>query len=114
MPPISASNQTAPWAANTMNQSIGIENRVLHRDARAAFLAAAGASGLASPPAATFSALPMTTFWLRQITPHTLRNIVMPKSMPVRIAVPLDPVEVEVHVLAVALDGEQHEPEQER
>ena len=82
------SNQTAPWAANTMKNSIVIEKNVLQREARAAFLAAAGASGLASPPSATFSALPMTIFWLRQITPHTLRNIVMPKSMPVRIAVP--------------------------
>ena len=74
-----------------MKKSIGIEKRVLHRDARAARLAAAGASGLASPPLATFSALPMTIFWLRQIMPHTLRNIVMPKSMPVRIAVPPAP-----------------------
>ena len=90
-----------------MNHSMVIENRVLQREARAALLAAAGASGLASPPSATFSALPMTIFWLRQITPHTLRNIVMPKSMPVRIAVPPTPVEVVVHVLAVALDAER-------
>ena len=87
---ISARNQSG-WAANTMNHSIGIENRVLHRDARAARLAAAGASGLASPPLATVSALPMTIFWLRQITPQTLRNIVRPRSMPVRIAVPFAP-----------------------
>ena len=90
-----------------MKNSIVMEKRVLQREARAAFLAAAGASGLASPPLATFSALPMTIFWLRQITPHTFRNIVMPKSMPVRIAVPPMPDEVEVHVLAVALDGER-------
>ena len=74
-----------------MNQSMVIENSVLQREARAARLAAAGASGFASPPAATFSALPITIFWLRQITPHTLRNIVMPKSIPVRIDVPLTP-----------------------
>ena len=74
-----------------MNHSMGIENSVLQREARAARLAAAGASGFASPPAATFSALPITTFWLRQMTPQTLTNIVRPRSMPVRMAVPFAP-----------------------
>ena len=74
-----------------MNHSIGIENSVLQREARAACLAAAGASGFASPPAATFSALPITTFWLRQMMPQTLTNMVRPRSMPVRMAVPFAP-----------------------
>jgi hypothetical protein len=63
----------------------------LAREARPAGLTSVAARGSASPPAATFSALAMITFWFRQMTPHTLRNIVVPKSMPVRIAVPLTP-----------------------
>jgi hypothetical protein len=63
----------------------------LQRDARAALLAAAGASGLAVPPPATVSALPMTIFWFRQMIAQTFTNIVMPRSMPVRMAVPCAP-----------------------
>ncbi len=32
-----------------------------------------------------------TTFWLRQITPHTLSSMIVPSSIPVRIAALLHP-----------------------
>ena len=72
----------------TMKSSIGIEKIVFWREASAAARPASAAVGSASPPASTLRALAMTFFWLRQMTPHTFRNIVMPSSMPVEMLMP--------------------------
>ena len=77
-----------------MKNSMGIEKKVLTRDARPAAFAAFAAAGLAWPPAATASADAMLTFWLRQITPHTLRNIVVASNAPIPIDMPCDAFEV--------------------
>ncbi len=66
----------------TMKTSIGSEKIVFWREARAAFRAAGGTVGSASPPACTLRALAMTFFWFGQITSHTFRNIVTARRMP--------------------------------
>src|SRR5688572_5457266 len=64
---------------------MGAEKTTLVREARNARRAAAGAAALACPPDAAALAEAMTTFWLRQITPQTLINMIVPNSAPVRI-----------------------------
>ena len=71
---------------NTMKNSIETEKTVFCRDAMNALRPAAAAAGSGSPPASTLAALASTTFWLRQITPHTLSIMIVPSSMPVMIA----------------------------
>src|SRR5688500_15071297 len=63
---------------------MGIENTTFVRDARSARRAAAGAAALAWPPEAAAFADAITTFWLRQMTPHTLNSMTVPSSAPVR------------------------------
>ncbi len=60
------------------------EKSVLVRDARPASGARAAASGIGSPPPATCSALAMATFWIGQITNHTLNHMKVPIVPPVR------------------------------
>ena len=72
-----------------MNISIVNEKIVFCRDASPALRPAAAAAGSASPPACTLRALAMTSFWLRQITPHTFTNMVSASRMPVAMLMPL-------------------------
>ncbi len=81
-------NRSTPWVVNAMKNSIGIDMRVLARDARAAGLATVAAPGSASPPAATLSAEPITIFCAGQMMTHTLVNIVMPRMAPNAMDVP--------------------------
>ena len=71
-----------------MNTSIGSEKIVFIRDASSARRPASAAAGSASPPACTLRALAITTFWLRQMIPHTFTNIVSASRMPTAIAMP--------------------------
>ena len=71
-----------------MKNSIGIESSVLVRDAHAAFRAAAGAFGRASPPVAVASALAMKIFWFGQMIPQTLVNITSASRIPVEMLMP--------------------------
>ena len=71
-----------------MKNSMGMENRALARDALAARLAALGCSGSPWPPASLSRSEAMTTFWLRQMMPHTLRNMMVPRMAPQAIEVP--------------------------
>ena len=71
-----------------MKKISGIEKRVLTRLARAARLAAGGASGSASPPSLTFTEEPMATCWAGQITIHTLAAMVVPRIAPKAIPIP--------------------------
>src|SRR5262245_9916473 len=76
-----------------MNHSMGIDIKVLARDARAPRLAAAGPLGSASPPSATVRAEPMTICWAGQITSQTLRNMVVANPAPIRIDRPAEVVQ---------------------
>ena len=76
------------WAVPTMKMSIGSEKIVFWRDAISARRPLAAASGFASPPACTLRALSITTFWLRQMIPHTFTNIVSASRTPVAMLMP--------------------------
>ena len=70
-----------------MKNTIVTEKIVFWRDAMNALRPAAAAPGSAGLPASTLAALASTTFWLRQMTPHTFSSMIVPSSMPVRIEV---------------------------
>ena len=71
-----------------MKKISGIENSVLTRLARAARLAAAGASGSAIPPSDTATEEPMATCWAGQMTIQTLAAIVVPSTKPKAMPMP--------------------------
>jgi len=75
------------FAAEIMKKSIGIEKRVLVREAMPALPPRAAASGIGSPPPATCSAFLMTTCCAGQITNQTLYHMSVPIRPPVRILV---------------------------
>src|SRR5688572_33070549 len=79
---------------------MGMENTTFVRDARNARRAAAGAAALAWPPEAAAFADAITTFWLRQMMPHTLISMTVPNSAPVRIVT--DQFEVQAALPVVA------------
>ena len=96
-----------------MNISIVNEKIVFWRDASPALRPAAAAAGSASPPAWTLRALAMTSFWLRQITPHTFTNMMSAIRMPGRDAHAARGLQVvgveELDLAAVAALEEQDE-----
>ena len=69
-----------------MKKTMLTEKIVFCRLARAAARPAPGAAGSASPPLTRFAAFANTTFWFFQMTIHTLAAIVIPRTMPTRIA----------------------------
>ena len=71
-----------------MKKMRGIENKVLTRLARPARLAAAGASGSASPPSETETEEPIAICCAGQITIQTFAAIVVPNTTPKAIPIP--------------------------
>ena len=70
------------WALEPMRYSIGMEKSVFVREARAAFGAAAAASGFGSLPACTPWLDSTMIFWFGQMISQTFKNISVPIRAP--------------------------------
>src|SRR3989304_5153216 len=68
-----------------MKKSMGNDIATFIRDAMRACLLHFPISGGAGVPFASSSVAWMTFFWFRQMIPHTLRNMKVPRKPPVRI-----------------------------
>src|SRR5262249_9058276 len=86
-PPLGVGSlSSAPeWLAIPMKNSIGIENRVLVREASDARRPAGAAAGLAAAPPAVATALAITICCFGQITNQTLPHMMRPIVPPVKI-----------------------------
>ena len=78
----------AKWLAEPMKNSIGIDSRVLVREATPPRAPRAAASGIAWPPSFTRAADAMTTCCAGQMMNQTLNHIRLPMTPPMKIAQP--------------------------
>ena len=90
MPP-APSGPRPRWRLAPMKKSMGIENRVLVREARNARRPAAAAAGSAWPPPRTAFVDAMTICCFGQMTIQTFRNMRVPIVAPMRIIEKAEP-----------------------